>query len=148
MSKPTVRLMLIGAALALAGSSLLAQPAAGAASGPGRAASAAGPGAGPMAGPGMGGGMQGPHKRQQHGARWGERYTPGWSLMTPEERATHRQQMQALTTHEECTALRDKHREQMAERAKERGLSKPLRAPRRDACAGLMKAAPAAPAKP
>ena len=109
--------------------------------GPGPAASAPGPGPRPGMGPGGGGGS-GRHM----GGRWGSRYTPGWSLMTPEERTAHQQQMQAVKGYEECTTLRDQHREQMAARAKEKGLAKPPATPRRDACAAL-KPKPA-PAKP
>lgn len=137
------RSMLITAALALAGSGLQAQPGPGAAAGPGPGASAPGPGASPMNGPGMGGGKPRHHK-QHHGGRWGERYTPGWSLMSPEERDAHRQQMQAVKSYDECIAVRDKHREQMTARAKEKGLSTPPRAPRRDACAVLKPKAAAA----
>jgi len=71
-----------------------------------------------------------------HG-RSGSRYTPGWSLMTPAERTEHQQRMGQATSYEDCSALRDQHREQMAARAKEKGLSQPLAAPRRDACAAL-----------
>jgi len=118
MSKTFWCVAILGAALA---GSTLAQPG----SGPGR-----GPGAGPAAsapGMGPGRGMMG---------RWGGDYTPGWSLMTPQERAEHQERMRSAKSYEECKAIRDQHREQMAARAKERG-GKPLAQPRRDACAGL-----------
>lgn len=129
-----LHLSAITALLALAGSGVQAQPGPGPGAGPGPAASAPGPGKGPGMGPGhMGGGGAG---ARMHG-RSGSRYTPGWSLMTPAERTEHQQRMGQATSYEECTALRDQHREQMAARAKEKGLSQPLATPRRDACAAL-----------
>lgn len=100
-----------------------------------------GPGAGP--GPAASAPGMGPGGGRHMGGRWGSRYTPGWSMMTPEERATHQQQMQAVKSYEECTALRDQHREQMAARAKDKGLAQPPAVPRRDACAALRPQAPA-----
>lgn len=129
-----LHLSVITALLTLAGSGVQAQPGPGPGAGPGPAASAPGPGKGPGMGPGhRAGGGAGP---RMHG-RSGSRYTPGWSLMTPAERTEHQQRMGQATSYEECTALRDQHREQMAARAKEKGLSQPLATPRRDACAAL-----------
>lgn len=129
-----LHLSVITALLALAGSGVQAQPGPGPGAGPGPAASAPGPGKGPGMGPGhMAGGGAG---ARMHG-RSGSRYTPGWSLMTPAERTEHQQRMAQATSYEECTAARDQHREQMAARAKEKGLSQPLATPRRDACAAL-----------
>jgi hypothetical protein len=85
-----------------------------------------------MAQPGGGkgpGGGQGAH-------RWGSDNTPGWALMTEQERNEHRERMRAMKTYEECAAYRQQHHEQMVARAKERG-GKPLGQPRRDPCAGL-----------
>ena len=96
-----------------------------------------GPGGGPVAsGSGMGMGM-GPGNG--HGAmRWGSDVTPGWALMTPQERNEHRDRMQAMKTYEECKTYQDQHHEQMAARAKERG-GQTLAQPRRDACSGLKR---------
>ena len=94
---------------------------------------ASGPGASaPRMGMGPGGGMMrgGPH--------WGADYTPGWGMMTPKERDEHRKQMRSAKTYEECTALRDRHHEQMMARAKEKGVHMPAQ-PRRDACQGLKR---------
>lgn len=96
--------------------------------GPGPSASAPGMGMGPGMGPGGG---RGP-------ARAGSDYTPGWALMTPEERNGHQDRMRSMNSYEECKAYRDQHHEQMAARAKERG-GKALSQPRRDACGGLKK---------
>lgn len=112
----------IAAALVLAAAAAVAQPGPGAGPGPGPGASA------PRGG--MGPGRMGP--------RYGQGITPGWTMMKPEERAAHRQAMTGAKTHEECVALRDKHRQDMQARAKERGVTMPA-APRRDACAGLAK---------
>lgn len=92
--------------------------------GAGPAASAAGMGMGPGGGRGA--------------ARWGSDYTPGWSLMTQQERNEHRERMRSMKSYEECKAYQERHHEQMAARAKERG-GKALAQPRRDACGGLKK---------
>lgn len=65
--------------------------------------------------------------------RFGAEATPGWSMMTPQERDEHRQRMLSATTREECRKAMDEHRKIMEDRAKERGI--PMRQPRRDACA-------------
>lgn len=85
----------------------------------------------PQAGMGMG-----MHRGMAPGARSGADYTPGWSMMTPQERQEHRDKLKAMKTYEECKATMDQHHEQMAARAKEKGRTMPA-APRRDACAGL-----------
>lgn len=69
-------------------------------------------------------------------ARWGSDYTPGWSMMSPQERTEHQARMRSMKTYEECKTYQTQHHEQMAARAKERG-GKALAQPRRDACAGL-----------
>ena len=113
----------LSAALALCAGTVLAQ-----------AASAPGPGMGGMGGMGQGmGGMQG----RQAAARAGGDFTPGWAMMTREERNEHRNQMRSMKTYDECRAYIDKHHEQMAARAKEKGQT--LSGPRRDGCAGLKK---------
>lgn len=78
---------------------------------------------------GGGGGGRGP-------ARAGADMTPGWSLMTPQERTEHRDRMRAMTRLDECRAYQAEHHEQMVARAKERGVTPPA-GPRRDPCAGL-----------
>lgn len=92
--------------------------------GPGPGASSPGMGMGPGGGRGAG--------------RWGADYTPGWAMMTSQERDEHRNRMRAMTTYDECHAYQTQHHEQMVARAKERG-TKALGQPRRDACAGLKK---------
>lgn len=79
---------------------------------------------------GPGGGMQ------RGGPRWGENTTPGWSMMTDDERRQHREKMQSMKSHDECMAYRDQHHQQMMERAKAKGMNMPGK-PRRDACAGM-----------
>lgn len=101
----------------------------GAASGVEPAASAPGPGAGARLGPGMHGG-------RGRGARAGAQYTAGWAMMTPAERSEHIARMRSMTTQGECRDYVQKHHDEMAARAKERG-GKPLAQPRRDPCAGL-----------
>lgn len=81
------------------------------------------------------GARQGEHHR---GARWGSEYTPGWALMSPQERDEHRERMRSMKTYDECTSYQQQHRELMAARAQERG-GKPLAQPRHDACSALKK---------
>lgn len=92
-------------------------------------------GAGPDARtPGMGMGNGAGRGR----AQWGSDFTPGWTLMSPQERNEHRERMRSMKSYEECKAYQVQHHEQMAARAKERG-GATLAQPRRDACAGLKK---------
>jgi hypothetical protein len=67
-------------------------------------------------GPGMGPGAgKGP------GFRFGPENTPGWSLMTSQERTDHRAKMMNTKSYDECKAYQDEHHKQMEARAKERG---------------------------
>jgi hypothetical protein len=86
------------------------------------AQSAPGPGAGMGAGPGAG----------MRGMRFDNTNTPGWALMTAEERAAQQTQMRSVKTYEECSLLRDKQHQAMQERAKEKGVT--LMVPRQNAC--------------
>jgi hypothetical protein len=82
-----------------------------------------------QAGPGAGGGQgKGPH--------WNSDNTPGWSLMTAEEREAHQQRMADMKNREECQAYMAEHHDQMTARAKEQG-RKALAKPRRDPCARI-----------
>jgi len=63
---------------------------------------------------------------------WNQNHTPGWVLMTPEERTTWQAQMREIKTYEECKATQEAHRAVMAERAKEKGL--PYASPPRNGC--------------
>lgn len=100
-------------------------------------ASGRGPGAGPGPGASAPGGGMGPGMGRGAG-RWGSDFTPGWAMMTPEERNEHRDRMRNMKSYEECKAYQSQHHEQMAARAKERG-GKPMPGPRHDACAGLKR---------
>ena len=85
------------------------------------------PGPGGGMGPG-GGGMAGKGRRYQ----FNQDNTPGWSLMTPEERLAHRDKMMSAKTFEECKAAQAEHHKQMEERAKQKGAT--LAGPRENAC--------------
>ena len=89
---------------------------------------------------GSGGHGMGPASAQKSAPapRYGTDYTPGWSMMSKEERDAHRKRLHELKIYEDCRAYLDQHREQMAQRAQEKG-GKALAQPRRDACAGLKK---------
>lgn len=58
--------------------------------------------------------------------------TPGWTLMTPDERNTHRQKMWSFKTYDECKAFQAEHHMAMEARAKDQG--KTLPAPGANAC--------------
>ena len=62
----------------------------------------------------------------------GKMDTPGWSLMTPEERAEHRSKMLSFKSYEECQTYLAEHHSTMGERADQKGVV--LRHPRFDAC--------------
>ncbi|MEW6707074.1 MAG: hypothetical protein AB1430_19680 [Pseudomonadota bacterium] len=131
----SIRLLLAATLMAATGLAV-AQPGRGPGGGPGMGPCAAATGASGVAAagcPGGGPGMMG-------GGRWGRDYTPGWAMMSAEERNAHRQQMGAFKSYEECKAYMDQHHDDMAARAKERGIAMPAK-PRRDACAGLKAAA-------
>jgi hypothetical protein len=87
-----------------------------------QSASAPGTGMGAGMGPGAGAG----------GMRFNQTNTPGWALMTAEERAAQQTQMRSVKTYEECVALRDKQHQAMQVRAKEKGVT--LMVPRQNAC--------------
>ena len=77
----------------------------------------------PSQAPGPGGGPQ---------WRGSNANTPGWSLMTEQERLAHRDRMRSLTSYDECAAYVAEHHALMVERATAAG--KTLPAPR-SACA-------------
>ncbi|MDD2925090.1 hypothetical protein [Rhodoferax sp.] len=107
---------LLGAALSV---TVLAQP------GPGP-----GPGAG---GPMMQGASQaGPAARGMRNMRFDKNNTPGWSLMTAEERRAFQTKMHAVKTYEECKLLQTEHHTAMEARAKEKGVTLPT--PRQNGC--------------
>lgn len=85
-----------------------------------------------MAQPGPGAGP-----RQGQGPRFNQDNTPGWSLMTNEERAAHREKMLSVKSYEECKGYMDEHHALMEKRAKEKGKTMP--GPRNNAC-DMMKA--------
>jgi hypothetical protein len=126
-----LRTMVLASLMAVSMGAAMAQPGSG--KGPG---AGAGPmGAGPAASaPGMGMGPGG----GRGAARYGSDYTPGWTLMSEQERNEHRDRMRSTKTYEECSSYQDQHHEQMAARATERG-GKALAQPRRDACGSLKK---------
>jgi hypothetical protein len=72
-----------------------------------------------MGGPGMGG----PGKMM--GPQFNEQTTPGWTMMTPEERKAHQDKMHAFKDHGQCQAYMEDHRKQMESRAKEKGKALP-----------------------
>jgi hypothetical protein len=126
-----LRTTVLASLMAMSMSVAMAQPGGG--KGPG---AGAGPlGAGPAASaPGMGMGPGG----GRGAARWGSDYTPGWTLMSQQERNEHRDRMRSMKTYEECKSYQDQHHEKMAAQARERGGKVPAQ-PRREACGSLKK---------
>lgn len=78
---------------------------------------------------GGGGGGMGP------GAHWrmNRANTPGYTLMTPEERTAHFNEMRAKKSYAECRTYVEEFHQKMVERAKEQGKPAPMM--RRDPCA-------------
>ena len=88
----------------------------------GQGAGGGGMGGGPcMQGGGAGGGM-----------RFNQKNTPGWQLMTQEERTEMQGKMRTVKTYDECKQLQTEHRALMEARAKEKGVT--LREPRQNGC--------------
>lgn len=83
---------------------------------------------------GPGGGM-GPGGKGRFA--WNQDFTPGWTLMTPEERTAWQLQMREVKTYDECKATQEAHRTALEARAKEKGVT--LRTPRQNGC-NVMKA--------
>jgi len=51
--------------------------------------------------------------------------TPGWSMMSPEERHAHRSRMQSMGNREECMRHMEEHQRRMMDRAKEHSVAPP-----------------------
>lgn len=65
--------------------------------------------------------------------RVGADYTPGWDMMTAQERDAYRKRMLSVPTRDECKRMRDDQIKQAAKRANVRGI-KDVPNPRYDAC--------------
>ena len=98
-----------------------------------------GPGMGPRAGMGRGPCMQADTPRPNCGWRMNRRNSPGFALMTPEERGAHQERMRNFQSREECVAYLQEHHAQMGERAKAKGQTLPQ--PRMRPCDRLPSAA-------
>jgi len=81
---------------------------------------------GPGPGGSMGGNMGGPGSM---GPRFNAQTTPGWGMMTSEERKAHQDRMRSMRDHSECQAYMEEHRKLMESRAKEQGKALPGRGP-------------------
>lgn len=90
-----------------------------------------GPGAGmgPSAGGGPGAGM-GPGKGMRF--TFNNDNTPGWTMMSPAERAAHQRSMLGAKSYEECKAAQAAHHETMTARAQQKGVTLPT--PRANGC--------------
>lgn len=92
---------------------------------------ASGQGMGPGAGMGPGQGM-GPGAAKAQRFNFNKDNTPGWTLMSAEERTAHSDKMRGAKTHDECKAVQEEHHKAMEVRAKEKGVTLP--APRSNGC--------------
>ena len=81
---------------------------------------------------GPGSRAMGPGARGGRGMQFNQGNTPGWSLMTPEERAANQARMREVKTYDECKLAQAEHRSLMETRAKEKGISLPV--PRQNGC--------------
>ena len=57
----------------------------------------------------------------QGGADAARESTPGWSMMTPEERQKHHEKMRGMRGHGECMEYMHEHHRHMESRAREKG---------------------------
>ena len=91
-------------------------------------------GAGPCggAGPGAGGGPCAGNGPCGGAGPDGANFTPGFMLMTPEERSTHMAKLHSMKSMTECETYVTEHRAAMVKRAQEQG--KPLPAMRHNPC--------------
>lgn len=110
-----------------------AGPCTGPGGGPGKGPGGAGPGSGVGRGPGSAGPGAGSDRGPGRGMRYGSSNTPGWSLMSADERREHRTKMRAMSTVDECKAYTEQQRKAMEARAKEKGVAIPG-TPRVDMC--------------
>ena len=88
--------------------------------------------AAPGMGMGPGGGQMGPGAGGMRGMRFDKTNTPGWTLMTAEERTAMQVKMRAVKTYDECKVLQAEQHATMEVRAKEKGVT--LNTPRQNAC--------------
>lgn len=88
-----------------------------------------GPGAGMGAGRGPGAGM-GPGKGMRF--TFNNDNTPGWTMMSPEERTAHQRSMLGAKSYAECKAAQAAQHETMMARARQKGVTLPT--PRANGC--------------
>lgn len=90
------------------------------------------PAAAPGMGMGPGTGQMGPGAGGMRAMRFDKTNTPGWVLMTAEERTANQAKMRAVKTFDECKVLQTEQHAIMEARAKEKGVT--LNMPRQNAC--------------
>jgi hypothetical protein len=88
--------------------------------------------AAPGVGMGQGAGQMGPNARGMRAMRFDKANTPGWTLMTAEERTANQTKMRAVKTYEECKMVQAEQHVAMQARAKEKNVT--LNTPRQNAC--------------
>jgi hypothetical protein len=83
--------------------------------------------------------MPGHRMAGMQGMEMGADNTPGWAMMSPQERDEHHRKMMAAKSPAECRAQAEQHHREMAERAKARGM--PMDMPKHDMCAMMQQGA-------
>lgn len=71
------------------------------------------------------------------GMKFSSGNTPGWSMMSKEERKAHHDKMMSAQSMGECTALHDDHRKMMEQRAKDKNTTLPQ--PKHNPCEMMQK---------
>jgi hypothetical protein len=67
-----------------------------------------------------GSGMSGPGESGRHRMHFNKENTPGWSMMTPDERRAYGDKMSSFTAVDECRTYQQQHMSNMQARAKQR----------------------------
>ena len=62
---------------------------------------------------------------EQAPMRFGPQNSPGWALMTAQERSEHRSKMLGFTNYEDCASYVAEHHAKMLERARDKGVTLP-----------------------
>ena len=90
------------------------------------------PASAPSMGVGPGAGQMGPGAGGMRGMRMNQNNTPGWTLMTANERSAIQTKMHSVKTYDECKLVQTEHHTAMEARAKEKGVT--LNTPRQNGC--------------
>jgi len=90
------------------------------------------PGNGSAQGASAAASQSGPAARGMRRMRFDKGNTPGWVLMTADERTAFQTKMHSVKTYDECKQLQTEHHAAMEARAKDKGMT--LKPPRQNGC--------------